>query len=203
MDPVSAIGLAAAIVQFIDIGAKVAKRLHSFSNDLDQVPKAFRQMSVNLPLIVDGLRRIKLQEDSDKLDEATRSALRPVVTECIRSTEELSGILDKTLPSATASSWERRKKALLSLGKDRKVEEISEALDRYVQVLTFHQVISAGTSHPEAPPAYETLTFWLVPLDRNASFVGREDILRQIDLTFQVKEGSQPKVALYGLGGIG
>lgn len=45
--------------------------------------------------------------------------------------------------------------------------------------------------------------FWLVPFDRNISFVGRNETFTEIDQTFEVKDGSQPKAALCGLGGIG
>jgi hypothetical protein len=45
--------------------------------------------------------------------------------------------------------------------------------------------------------------FTLIPFDRNPHFVDREDIFKQIDESFKVKEGSQPKAALFGLGGIG
>ncbi|KAL7939388.1 P-loop containing nucleoside triphosphate hydrolase protein [Trichoderma chlorosporum] len=45
--------------------------------------------------------------------------------------------------------------------------------------------------------------FWFVPFDRNFSFVGRNETFAQIDHIFEFKGGSQPRVALCGLGGIG
>lgn len=45
--------------------------------------------------------------------------------------------------------------------------------------------------------------FWIVPFDRNISFVGRNETFTEIDQAFEVKDGSQPRAALCGLGGIG
>ncbi|KAL6808471.1 P-loop containing nucleoside triphosphate hydrolase protein [Trichoderma sp. SZMC 28015] len=45
--------------------------------------------------------------------------------------------------------------------------------------------------------------FWIVPFDRNISFVGRNETFTEIDQAFEVKDDSQPRAALCGLGGIG
>ena len=202
MDPVSAIGLAGAILQFVEFAGKVVSRLNEFTVDLNQIPKSFRHIKTELPLIVDALKRISAQVDSGELAESTQSALKPVIVECRRSTEQLDELLDKILPATAASSWERRRKAVASLVKESKVEEISEALDKYIRILTFHQVIRTG-SESETAAITKSNVFWLVPFDRNANFVGRSDNFEQIDAAFKVKAGTQPKVALFGLGGIG
>ncbi|KAK4168165.1 short-chain dehydrogenase [Cladorrhinum sp. PSN259] len=206
MDPITALGLAAAILQFVEIGSKIVQRLSEFSADVNQVPKSFRQVRTELPLIVDGLRRINEQVKSGALEPTTEAALVPVITECLHAALQLNDLLDKTLPSADASTWERRKKALSSLAKDKKVDDLGDALGRYLRVLTFHQVLNPTPLQLYAKPAVaETSSdfFWLVPFDRNPSFVGRDAIFQSINRAFDVKKGSQPKAALFGLGGIG
>ncbi|KAK4652347.1 hypothetical protein QC762_610345 [Podospora pseudocomata] len=59
MDPVIAVGLAAAIVQFIEVGSKTIKGLSDFHGILDEIPRAFRHAKAKLPLIVSGLDKIK------------------------------------------------------------------------------------------------------------------------------------------------
>ncbi|PNP51671.1 hypothetical protein THARTR1_07668 [Trichoderma harzianum] len=44
--------------------------------------------------------------------------------------------------------------------------------------------------------------FWIVPFGRNISFVGRNETFTEIDQAFEVKDGSQPRTALCGPGGI-
>lgn len=196
MDPLTALSLAAAILQFVEAGSKIVKRLSEFSPALDDIPRSFRQVRTELPLIIDGLRRVNEQAKAGLVEPSTEAALLPVVRECLQSTVELNDLLDRIIPSATASTWERRKKAIASLTKDKKVKELAEALEKYVRVLTFHQVTSAPAKKPRA-------CFWFVPFDRNPAFVGRDAVFQAIDRAFNVKTGSQPKASLCGLGGIG
>jgi pimeloyl-ACP methyl ester carboxylesterase len=57
---------------------------------------------------------------------------------------------------------------------------------------------AAKVSDPKARP----IIFW-VPCTLNPGFVGREDILKEIDNKMIWKEGTQNRVALWGLGGMG
>jgi len=211
MEPVTAIGLAAAIVQFVDIGAKIVKRLSDFSNNIEEIPKAFRQIKTQLPLIIDGVRRIQDQVKSNDINPSSEEALLPVLRECQEAAQRLEELLEHILPPATASFLQRRTKAIVSLRYDSKVQDIAETLANYVSVLTFHQSVSnrqiisnhqvVAGSNP-APNRQQSLS-WLVPFDRNPAFVGRDGIFGAIDDALKVKEGNPPKAALCGLGGIG
>lgn len=194
----AAVGLASSIVAFVDFAQKVVSRLNEFSGDLTDATNAPAQIQTRLPIIIDGLRRIRDRVDSGNLDDGAKAALQPIVQACHRQVETLSDILDSVLPASDASRWERRKKAIQSLKADSKVKRASEILSQNLQSLTFYHSIGDPVSQPVAKTA-----FWLVPFDRNQNFVGRESIFDQVDLGFKVTEGSQPKVALYGLGGIG
>ncbi len=200
------VGIVSSIIQVVEFSAKVADRLNDFASSVGEIPKAFRHIQTELPLIIDSLRRIQSQAESGSVEVATTNAVWPVLKDCQRETIRLQNILDKTIPSARDSSWERRKKAFMSLGKDKDVEEIAESLSRYVRVLTLHQAIEGSKPERPPPPNYEQLKptcFTLIPFDRNPHFVDREDVFKQIDEAFKVKKGSQPKAALFGLGGIG
>ncbi|KAH6854701.1 hypothetical protein B0I37DRAFT_302065 [Chaetomium sp. MPI-CAGE-AT-0009] len=207
MDPISAISLAAAAAQFIDLAVKVVNRLVDFGANVDQAPKAFRQIRTELPLIIDGLRRIDDRgREGSQGDSVSRAAVYRVIEECQEVVKQLDELLDKILPSPDASSWERRRKAIASLTSDAKVEELAKSLNKYIQALTFHQVVASTAiqaSTASGTQAEKLGIWWLVPFDRNSSFVGRDEIFRTIDATLTVKEGVQPKAALWGLGGIG
>lgn len=197
-EALAVIGLVGNIIAFVDFAQKVTSRLNEFSNNLKDCPKSLKQIQTQLPLIIDGIRMIKGRADSGKLDDDAKAALEPVIWECQQQTQRLGEILDDVLPESNSSSWERRKKAIRSLATDRKVEDISEALNRYLHTLTFYHVIEGSRPDPVVRN-----TFWLVPFDRNLTFVGRNAVFDKIDQSFNVREGSQPKVALCGLGGIG
>ncbi|KPM40141.1 hypothetical protein AK830_g6443 [Neonectria ditissima] len=202
MDPVTAVGLVAAIAQLIEIGNKVTERLIDFTLEGDP-PRAFKQIKTVLPLIVDGLQRMQGPISAGHIAAQTQTALHTVVQSCLSETQELTIILDKALPSHEASSWERRKKAIASLKYDKKIEKIADAINGYINILTFYRVVDISQNlNVENPPAYQK-AFWLVPFDRNVSFVGRDAIFDEIERELRVEEGVQPKAALCGLGGIG
>lgn len=194
----AAIGLASSIVAFVDFAQKVVSRLNEFSNDFKDGTNALIQIQTQLPVIIDGLRRIKDRVDTGMLDDQAKAALQPIVVACHRQTELLSDTLNSALPAADASKWERRKKAIQSLTTDGKVKKASEILGQHLQTLTFYH--SIGDPRPQS---IAKKTYWLVPFDRNPNFTGRESLFDEIDQAFKVSEGTQPKVALYGLGGIG
>ncbi|KAJ4329356.1 hypothetical protein N0V84_000251 [Fusarium piperis] len=203
MDPVSAIGLVAAIVQLVELGAKITKRLVDFSSAAlqDDAPQAFKQIKTALPLIVADLQHI--QANSSHAAPRDQAALDSVVQGCLSETQELDVILEKALPSTEDSSWERRKKALGSLKYDKKIDKIAAVLNNYVGILTLHQVVDISqSSKSERPPSYQQV-YWLVPYDKNPSFVGRDAVFKEIENSLTAEEGVQPKTALYGLGGIG
>jgi len=203
-EAIAIIGIVSSIVQLIDFSSKVAARLDDFATSAGEIPRAFRHIKTELPLITDSLRRIKEQTQSGAVDKESIEALEPVIKNCNNEIGRLKNILDKAVPSVGASSWERRKKAFLSLGKDKQVEEIAESLDRYVRVLTLHQAVERSKAEPQPQPQSARPQYLsLIPYDRNSKFVEREDMFKQIDEIFKVKEGSQPKAALFGLGGIG
>ncbi|KAM7184393.1 hypothetical protein V8F20_012253 [Naviculisporaceae sp. PSN 640] len=117
---------------------------------------------------------------------------------------------NRTIPSAGASSWKRKKLAVLSLGRDKEIKNLENSIARLLQVLVFHQVIPSSTqpltSGPQRgpeEPENKPKSCVLLPFDRNSTFVGRQGVFSLINKIFQVKPGTQPKAALYGLGGIG
>ena len=205
-EALAVVGIVSSIIQVVEFSTRVAERLNDFASTVGEVPRAFRHIQTELPLIIDSLRRIKNQAESGSVESATTTAVWPVLKDCQREITRLQNILDKTVPSVGDSSWERRKKAFLSLGKDKEVEEIADSLSRYVRVLTLHQALEGSKPDSQVPPKYELARpryFTLVPFDRNAHFVDREDVFKQIEDSFKVRKGRQPKAALFGLGGIG
>jgi hypothetical protein len=199
-EAIATLSLISSIIQLIEFSAKVVKRLDEFDMSLGDVPRTFRSIKIELPLITDSLRRTKEQAESNRLDKATLDALLPVIEACYGEVKMLYEVIHDAVPSPGSSSWERRKKAILSLGKDKKVEKSTEALRKYMKTLTLHHTIEGARIEirPSKPTVYT-----IIPFDKNPTFVGREDIFHQIENAFDVKNGYQPKAALCGLGGIG
>jgi hypothetical protein len=192
-------GLVSAIVQFIDFGSKIIERLDEFKSNLGNVPKSFRDIEAEIPLLLDTLKRTMEEAEAQCYGKGTLQALLPVVEDCRSQVELLNDTLLKTLPNPGDGKWRRTKKALYSVEQEKKVQQIARTIHRRVRLLTYHQV--AGASKLDSKP--KSMAFWLVPFDQNAHFVGREKIFERLEKAFTVKDCSRPRAALCGLGGVG
>ena len=204
MDPLTAIGLASAIVSFVDIGMKIANRIKELSEAGD-IPEVFRDIRTRLPLmmgIVDSARH-----GIDNLSPEAERALEEVVRQCSEQVSLLDGILKRIVVSKSDSRFKKTVKAGISLVEEGRVQRIATALRDNIQLLIFLNVTPAEKGKPraerrpsEALPSYTNATgLFLVPFSRDEHFVGRESSLQSIGLAF----GTQNRVAVSGIGGVG
>jgi hypothetical protein len=211
VDPLAIIGLVSAIVQFVDFGSKIVVRLNEYRQAGNNVPKTFQSISVDLPLVIDNLKRTKNQADAGEISNETANALKPVVEACLAQTKQLEDLLEKALPAEGDSTWRRRKKALASLAHGTAVQEIMSQLESHLRHVLFSQVLSGpihsgqivvhGTSQPSRSNTQNgRQPLFMLKFARDKNFVGREDILKEIDRRFL---GRQPCVAIAGVGGVG
>lgn len=141
------VGLVSSIVQFVDCSSTIVHRLHEFQSSLDEVPKSFRDIKIELPLLVDTLQRTKKQTEDGCFSKNTQEAILSVVKGCQLQVRRLNDVLEETLPTKGDSSWTRGKKALLSISQEKNVQQITMTFRNYVQTLTYHQATgySIGT----------------------------------------------------------
>lgn len=210
-EALAAFGLASAIVQLIDFGTKIVTRLSDFSAKVEEVPKTFRLIKVQLPLIFNTLQQIKDQADARQVNEETAEALKAVIVECTATVQQLDEILTKALPNGKDSSWQKYRKALSSLAQDKKIAQLQASIERYIPTLTFYQTVvisksskdlpfRAATQTPDTnPPQSTQKPCFMVRFEQDSNFVGREDELRDIEERFK----EQHRVVLSGIGGVG
>ena len=140
MDPVTAIGLASGILTFISFGHNVLARLADFNSNLHDIPKSLQGIKDELPLLLDLFDRIARQTNFGLHGKGTRVGVQNVLDRCNAQVGKLEKILDETIPSTGAGRTERSLKAIKSLGRDGKLQEIRADLDRCKQTLILHQV---------------------------------------------------------------
>ena len=198
MDPITAVGLASAILTFVSIATKITKRIKELS-DAGDIPVIFRDIKTRLPLILSIV--VRTQQGTDSLSPATREAFEEIVRQCFEQVSQLDEILRGD------SRLQKTIRAGISLVEERRVERIATALGDNVQLLTFLNVTPADNLRPradrrpsEALPSYMSTTgVFLVPFSRDAQFVGRESNLGSIASGFE----TQRRVAISGIGGVG
>lgn len=178
MDAVSAIGVAAAVLQFVDLGTRIVKRLKDYSSTASEVPKSLQHISYQLPLLVNALDRLKTGVQVERLDLSTKCILKGVVDGCKQQVDKLDGIIEKVLNIPGDSRRLKIQKALVSLRNDTKVLEIEKCLQIYISVLTLHQVIE-GTA--TSPHANEEDCYFEVHIKQASPFVQRVHWMRKLE----------------------
>ena len=204
MDPITAFGLASAVVTFVSIATKITKRIKELS-DAGDIPLIFRDIKTRLPLILSIV--VRTQQGADNLSPATREAFEEIVRQCFEQVSKLDEVLNKVMVLRSDSRLQKTIRAGISLVEERRIERIATALRDNVQLLTFLNVTPAENLRrradrrpSEALPSYmKTTGVFLVPFSRDAQFVGRESSLRSIASGFE----TQRRVAISGIGGVG
>lgn len=204
MDPVTVIGLAAAVVNLVDIGAKIARRVGELSEAGD-IPEVFRDIKTRLPLIISVI--VRTQHETDNLSPEAEAAFKEVVRQCFEQVSQLDEILKKVMITKGDSRLRKTVRAGISLVEEGRVQRIATALRDNVQLLAFLNVTPAEKGRPqvertasEPPPSYKSATgLFLVPFSRDEQFVGRESSLGSIASSFR----KQKRVAISGIGGVG
>ena len=150
--PVTAIGLIASIGTLLDYGGKLVGRLVEYQASVSGVPQAFTGIEINLPLILDALKRISNQTKDGRVGDETRRAPMPVILSCHSLIKALHEILTKIVALATDHMLERGIKAAQSIRKEREIDRLVNQLTERLSTLVFHSLRAlACRSHPGIP----------------------------------------------------
>lgn len=76
------VGLVAAIVQFIDVGKRIIHRLHEYNSKDKELPAAFQDIRIQLPLLINDLEQTKEQIEARNYSHETRKSVLTVVEGC-------------------------------------------------------------------------------------------------------------------------
>ena len=211
MDPITALGVASAVIGFLEIGAQIAKRLEELSKAGD-VPKEFRDIRTRLPLILSIVSNI--QETHEALAPDAQDAFESVVASCYEQIKQVEKSLEKVTVGTGDSRWRMFSRAAFSLVEESRLQKTSAALRDNIELLTMFKVApsekaeksdqkrnsTSGFSSISPPPAYtDSIGLFMVPFPRDDRFIGRDSTLQEIG-TLLEKHG---RVSVAGAGGVG
>ena len=144
-EAIATVGLVASIIEISCFAKRLVHRWREFHSRAKDVPKAFRSIYVQLPLVVSSLEQIRVQAESGLLSEDSLISLQPVIETCHEEVQGLEVILNKILSAPSTSSWDRSALALRSLRYEAEVKKSTANLDSHIQKLMFYQIsISAA-----------------------------------------------------------
>ncbi|KFY18095.1 hypothetical protein V492_00149 [Pseudogymnoascus sp. VKM F-4246] len=210
-DPLTVVGIIANIIQLVDFSTKVLARLDDFQSNLGEIPKAFRHIKVELPVLQETLRQTADKINKGAIKDSTKAALLPAVEGCKIQIEALDDLLAETLPVAGDSRFKKTTKALWSITQDSKVESITKTLRSYIATLTFYHAAASSTLQPLKDEKLVKIRQWLSAPDPSTNYQ-KSIKLRQPDTGIWLLEGevyskwkrdTPSFVWLYGIPGCG
>ena len=179
------VGLASSIITFVDAAQKVVSRLKDYWESGRELPKAYANVTNQLAFMVPEVEEMKNEYHRGLIPADKAVALRDAIEACNRLTNRLNAILDDVLPAPNDSKIQRGRKALRSLRREREVVGIQASIESSKSTFTLYYV-----RHPVSLPIRPKVS-WLerccdIPATPVLRFVGREDVLRQLDEIFGV-----------------
>jgi hypothetical protein len=153
-EAVAIVGVVASIVQLVDFGSKVLRRLNEFQSSAGEIPKTFQHVKAQLPVLLDTLGQTKTAMETGPIRDETKKAILPSIDGCRTQIESLDKLITKVLPLASDSWAERSRKSISSLRQDAKVKKIRTDLQGYIQTLTYYHAATSSTLRPSIGIAF-------------------------------------------------
>jgi hypothetical protein len=138
-------GVVANIVQLVDFGSKVLDRLNDYHSSLGEVPKVFKNIKDELPILLATLNQIKGTVEKGSIGEKTKKDILLVVNGCQTQITQLDDLINRLLPQKGDSWRTKTSKAFRSLHQDTKVNKITDILRTHIQNLTNYRVNASPT----------------------------------------------------------
>lgn len=142
-ETIAVVSFVSSILQLVDFGTKVVKQLHEFLHCVDEIPGSLRDITLELPLLIEVLQQIKHHADHGYYRPQVESMLRPIINACSVEIASLEVILLKSLPKQQDSKKSRCLKAAYSLLHEKETIKINSSLSGYIAKLVLFQSLLA------------------------------------------------------------
>lgn len=195
-EAIAVISFVSAIAGLVGISSRVVKRLNDFHSKGNEVPKALQHVKEQLPLVIDSIKRTEEKSKSGHVNEETQKALVPALKGCKEIILRLDQKLEKILPLENDSSWDRTRKALQSISRDKEFQSLFKELDRYLLIFTLHN--SSDFITEEAKTTRVSPVF-MIPTMRDLNFIDRPGLFEELESNLT----NYGRAALAGIGGAG
>ena len=128
----AALGLAANVLQFIEFTVELCGRIQEYSTG-SGMPRKLAVQADRLSDLLILLRSLSQSSRNDTLEQS-------VITRCQTQAEDLALLLDslRGSPKGQDRWWSNAKKALRSLSRAEKLEELQHVLDVLLSTLSIH-----------------------------------------------------------------
>ena len=143
-EALAVVAVVSSIVGLVDFGSKVLHRLNDFQSSRGEIPKIFKHVKEELPILLETLNQTKLAVEKESIKEETKKAILLVVNSCQTQITLLDGLIGKSLPQEGDSWRKKTSKALSSLRQDSNVAKITATLRMHIQGLTNYRLSASS-----------------------------------------------------------
>lgn len=81
-EALAVIGIISSIVQLVQFADTVIERVNEFRHSVKEIPTAFRDISITLPLLISDLKRTKVAAEANKIVDDEKVAILAVIEGC-------------------------------------------------------------------------------------------------------------------------
>ena len=144
IDPLTALSIASAVVQFVDFGTKlVSKGIEIYKSADGVLADHAEQLEIfsRLAELSRGLSTSGALSTTGKKLSPAEEALQEVTLECIRLADDFSGAIDKVKITGGNRKWKSFRQALKSVWRKEEIEERLVKLDRLRQQVLIHLLV--------------------------------------------------------------
>ena len=195
---VAVLSIGASVIQVAAACSKISQRIQEFRQNI-----AFQDLALQLPLLVEDVKALDSPEYRELLDPPSEQAMIRVLEGCRRQLDTLDKLIQTMTPAEDASKLRRAWKGVRSFGKDTKLREIMGILENYKSTITLHVSSRCRQVRRSNGPHNTTKTFFEVPAKRVSNYVGRTQVLEQINSAIKASTVNPSVVVLTGAGGQG
>lgn len=136
-EALAAVSAAASIIQLLDFTCKSIARLIEYHSLVGEVPKVFRHINIELPVLRYTAQQLKEAIEIDTIDPDTKAAILPALIECETAVVSLHDVLEKLMPDPKDRWGKKQTKAIRSLFCDSDIEKSIKTIRQLIRSLVF------------------------------------------------------------------
>jgi len=192
------IGIASSLITFSDVAWRVLKRLKEYSDSIEDVPTIVKHITAQLPVLIEKMAELEQESENGSLAIPPQSALAMAVRNCGERIKDLDALTTEMCLEKGTPKFKLLRKALSTVNHEKKVSKAWAELESYKTTFILHFTEIRTTARKPRNPQSAKPAF-MVPFERDLSFVGRSDTITEIERKFKTRG----RIALTGIGGIG
>lgn len=198
---VAGLALGSSIISFIDMGGKAITRVREYIETSQEVPEVLRDIPDRLETLLLTTKNLNSALNAGKLDEGAKAALRSTVAGLERQAVMLQGLCEHVIPSSGDKWWQKARKAVSSLRREKELKNVLQKIIAYESTLNLYFITAMSLKDSSSMP-WTQRTYHDNPPFAFGRCIGRRRVLDQVAASFRMDNLEHRMITvLLGIGG--